>query len=201
MGESKTNEFMMPQLVFATHNAHKTAEVALMLKSQFKILNLDDLGCHTEIPENGSTFAENAAIKSAYVWQNYQIDCFADDSGLEVDALNMEPGIYSARYSGGGDVANYQLILSKLQGVSNRKARFKTVICLLIQGKELFFEGTLEGTIRQRPSGTQGFGYDPIFQPDGYTVTLAEMDMQEKNSISHRALAMRKLLDFLSNAD
>lgn len=192
---------MMPELVFATHNAHKTAEVALMLKAQFTILNLDDLGCHAEIPEIGLTFAENAAIKSAYVWENYQIDCFADDSGLEVDALNMEPGIYSARYSGAGDVANYQLVLSKMEGVSNRKARFRTVICLLLKGQEFFFEGALEGTIRPKPSGNQGFGYDPIFQPDGYTVTLAEMDMQEKNSISHRALAMQKLLHFLSIAD
>ncbi|TDO21700.1 RdgB/HAM1 family non-canonical purine NTP pyrophosphatase [Pedobacter duraquae] len=192
---------MMPELVFATHNAHKTAEVALMLKAQFTILNLDDLGCHAEIPEIGLTFAENAAIKSAYVWENYQIDCFADDSGLEVDALNMEPGIYSARYSGAGDVANYQLVLSKMEGVLNRKARFRTVICLLLKGQEFFFEGALEGTIRPKPSGNQGFGYDPIFQPDGYTVTLAEMDMQEKNSISHRALAMQKLLHFLSIAD
>jgi len=172
-----------------------------MLKAQFTILNLDDLGCHAEIPETGLTFAENAAIKSAYVWENYQIDCFADDSGLEVDALNMEPGIYSARYSGAGDVANYQLVLSKMLGVSNRKARFRTVICLLLKGQEFFFEGTLEGTIRSKPAGNQGFGYDPIFQPDGYTVTLAEMDMQEKNSISHRALAMQKLLHFLSIAD
>jgi len=188
---------MMPELVFATHNGHKTQEVALLLEDQFKVLNLDDLGCHTEIPETGNTFAENAALKTDWVWQHYHIDCFADDSGLEVDALNLEPGIYSARYSGGGDVANYELVLSKMQGIADRSARFKTVISLLHNGAQYFFEGVLNGTIRTAPAGSKGFGYDPIFQPEGYTITLAEMEMEQKNSISHRALAMKKLLDFL----
>ena len=192
---------MMPKLVFASHNKYKTREVSLLLENKFSILNLEDLGVDIEIPETGNTFAENAALKTNWVWVHHQIDCFADDSGLEVDALNLEPGIYSARYSGGGDIANYELVLSKMQNVVNRTARFRTVISLFKDGEQHFFEGSLEGTLRQHPSGTSGFGYDPIFQPDGYTITLAEMDMAQKNQISHRGIAMKKLLNFLAASD
>ncbi|WP_324288461.1 RdgB/HAM1 family non-canonical purine NTP pyrophosphatase [Pedobacter sp. SL55] len=151
-----------------------------------------------DIPETGNTFAKNATLKSTYVFENFGLDCFADDSGLEVDALNNEPGIYSARYSGvKNDTVNLEFLLKKMDGLTNRKARFKTVISLLKNGENYFFEGIIEGTIRTAPSGTNGFGYDPIFVPNGYDVTFAEMEMSEKNKISHRALAMQKLIAFL----
>lgn len=188
----------MKSLVFATHNLHKTQEVKELLAGKYTVLNLTDIGCTTEIPETGSTFAENAGLKSKFVLENYQLDCFADDSGLEVEALNQEPGIYSARYSGGkGDLANLQLVLQKMEGVSNRKARFKTVISLMQDGKEYLFEGVINGTLRTEPTGTSGFGYDPVFEPEGYAQTFAEMSMEEKNQISHRAQAMKKLIAFL----
>jgi len=187
----------MKQLVFATHNKNKLAEVQSILEGKYQLLGLTELGLIEEIPENGNSFAENASLKTHYVYERLQLDCFGDDSGLEVEALNQEPGIYSARYSGHGDAANTQLVWQKMDGVSNRKARFKTVISLLVDGQEYFFEGQLNGTIVQEPRGSQGFGYDPIFQPESYTVTLAEMTMAEKNAISHRALAMKALLDWL----
>lgn len=187
----------MKQLVFATHNKNKLAEVQAILTGKYQVSGLTELGITEEIPENGNSFAENASLKTHYVYERLQLDCFGDDSGLEVEALNQEPGIYSARYSGQGDAANTQLVLQKLQGESNRKARFKTVISLLVDGQEYFFEGQLNGTITLAPRGTGGFGYDPIFQPEGYEITLAEMSMSEKNAISHRALAMKQLLDWL----
>lgn len=188
----------MNQLVFATNNAHKTEEVSHLLEGKYKVLSLADIGCTVDIPETGSTFAENAELKTAYVVEHYQLDCFGDDSGLEVEALNNEPGIYSARYAGKrGDAENLQLVLQKMEGVTNRKARFKTVISLVKEEKKHLFEGVIEGTIRTAPSGEHGFGYDPIFQPDGYDITFAEMSMEEKNRISHRALAMKKLIAFL----
>ncbi len=187
----------MKQLVFATHNKNKLAEVQAILQGKYQVSGLSELGLTEEIPENGSSFAENASIKTHYVYERLQLDCFGDDSGLEVEALNQEPGIYSSRYSGQGDEANTRLVLQKLEGVTNRKARFKTVISLLVDGKEYFFEGQLNGTIIQEPRGTQGFGYDPVFQPEGHAITLAEMSMAEKNAISHRAQAMKKLLDWL----
>jgi len=188
----------MKKLIFATNNKNKTAEVIALLKHQYEVLNLDDIGCTADIPETGSSFAENAALKTAYVLEKYQLDCFADDSGLEVEALNNEPGIYSARYSGKrGDVENMNLVLQKMAGQVNRKARFKTVVSLAKEGQNYLFEGIVEGTIRTSTSGVQGFGYDPIFQPDGYDITFAEMDMAKKNEISHRAIAMRKLIAFL----
>lgn len=187
----------MKQLVFATHNKNKLAEVQALLAGKYQVSGLTELGITEEIPENGSSFAENASLKTHYVYERLQLDCFGDDSGLEVEALNQEPGIYSARYSGKGDLANTQLVLQKMEGEANRKARFKTVISLLSEGQEYFFEGQLDGTITLEPRGTQGFGYDPIFQPDGYNITLAEMTMAEKNAISHRALAMKKLLKWL----
>lgn len=189
---------MTKKLVFATNNTHKTEEVAHILAPEYQVLNLKDINCLVDIPETGDTFAENATLKSTYVFQNYQLDCFADDSGLEVEALNNEPGIFSARYSGvKDDATNLQLLLKNLEGESNRKARFKTVISLLKNGENHLFEGVIEGTIRTESTGSKGFGYDPIFQPDGYDITFAEMDMSEKNKISHRALAMQKLIDFL----
>ncbi len=187
----------MKQLVFATHNANKLAEVQAILKDKYQVSGLTELGITEEIPENGKTFAENASLKTHYVFERLQLDCFADDSGLEVEALNQEPGIYSARYSGMGDVANTRLVLQKLEGVSNRKARFKTVISLLVDGQEHFFEGQLNGSITLAPRGTNGFGYDPVFQPEGSERTLAEYSMEEKNAISHRAQAMKKLLNWL----
>jgi len=187
----------MKQLVFATHNKNKLAEVQALLKSHYEVIGLDDLGFHGEIEENGSTFAENASLKTHFVYENYHLDCFGDDSGLEVEALNQEPGIYSSRYSGGGDAANTQLVLEKLKGLENRNARFRTVISLMQNGEEHFFEGQLDGTITLAPQGTGGFGYDPIFQPAGLDITLAQMSMAEKNAISHRGTAMKKLLDWL----
>lgn len=187
----------MKDLVFATHNKKKAEEVRALLADQYNILTLDDIGCLDDIPETGSSFAENASLKSGYVASNFKMDCFADDSGLEVEALNNEPGIYSARYSGGDDVANYNLVLAKLKGKEDRRARFRTVISLLQDGNEYFFEGELPGVIRETPIGSNGFGYDPVFQPDGYEISLAEMTMEQKNSISHRAMAMKKLINFL----
>lgn len=189
---------MIQKLVFATNNAHKTEEVANILAPDYQVLCLKDINCLVDIPETGSTFAENATLKSTYVFEHFGLDCFADDSGLEVEALNNEPGIYSARYSGiKDDTTNLQLLLKNMEGQTNRKARFKTVISLLKNGENHLFEGVIEGTIRTEPSGTNGFGYDPIFQPNGYNITFAEMDMDEKNRISHRALAMQKLIAFL----
>jgi len=189
---------MSRQLVFATNNLYKTQEVQQLLSGQYEVLNLKDIGCTTDIPETADSFAGNASLKSRYVSEHYQLDCFGDDSGLEVEALNNEPGIYSARYSGGrGDEANLQLVLQKLEGEPNRKARFSTVISLMRNGEEFFFEGIIQGTIRHTPAGAQGFGYDPVFEPEGYTQTFAEMTMEQKNAISHRAIAMRKLIAFL----
>jgi len=191
----------MKELVFATNNQYKADEVGKLLAGQYKVLSLRDIGCEADIVEDGNSFAENAALKSRYVLQHFSLDCFGDDSGLEVEALNNEPGIYSARYSGNrGDQANMQLVLQKLQGVSNRKARFKTVICLSQGHQEYFFEGTVQGEIRNEPVGSNGFGYDPIFQPNGYDITFAEMTTDQKNEISHRAIAMRKLIEFLKVA-
>ena len=191
----------MQQLVFATNNKHKLEEVAAKLNGKIKLLSLDDIDCHEDIAETGQTFAENASIKSRYVYDKYQLSCFGDDSGLEIDALNNEPGIYSARYAGvhGNHQANIDKVLTKLTGVDNRKARFRTVISLIWDGEEHFFEGTVEGAIRHELSGTDGFGYDPIFEPDGYEITFAEMSMDEKNRISHRGRAMDKLITFLNS--
>ena len=189
---------MTQKLVFATNNIHKTKEVAEILSPTYQVLNLADIGCLVDIPETGSTFAENSTLKSTYVFENFGLDCFADDSGLEVEALNNEPGIFSARYSGvKDDTTNLQLLLKNMEDQTNRNARFKTVISLRKDGENHLFEGVIEGTIRTAPSGEQGFGYDPIFEPKGYSITFAEMDAAEKNKISHRALAMQKLIVFL----
>lgn len=189
---------MMKELVFATNNKHKTEEVGRLLQDQYTVLNLSDIGCTVDIPETGLTFEENATLKSSYVVEHFQLDCFADDSGLEIEALNQEPGIYSARYSGvKDDKVNLRLVLEKMEGLSNRKARFRTVISLIQNGENHIFEGLINGHITESPSGDQGFGYDPVFVPDGYPQTFAEMSMEQKNQISHRAIAMRKLIAFL----
>lgn len=190
----------MQQLVFATNNRHKLQEVAAKIKGQLALLTLGDIGCTDEIEETGLTFKANASIKSHFIWERYGLDCFGDDSGLEIDALNGEPGIYSARYAGthGNHKANNDKVLANLNGVANRKAQFRTVISLMWQGEEHFFEGVVVGSIRNEVCGTDGFGYDPIFQPDGYDITFAEMSMDEKNTISHRAIAVEKLIAFLN---
>jgi XTP/dITP diphosphohydrolase len=190
----------MQQLVFATNNTHKLIEVQALLYDKISLLTLNDIGCHEDIAETGRTFKENASIKSHFVSSRYKINCFADDSGLEIEALNGEPGVYSARYGGehGNHAANNAKVLDKMNGVSNRKARFIAVISLIWEGEEYFFEGTVEGSIRTELTGTDGFGYDPIFQPDGYDVTFAEMAIDEKNAISHRGEAVKKLVDFLN---
>lgn len=189
---------MSSKLVFATNNLHKLEEVNAMLNGAFELLTLEQIGCDVDIPETGVTFEENAGQKSWYVYNNYNMNCFGDDSGLVVDALNGEPGVYSARYSGTRDHdKNIDLLLKNLEGKENRAARFKAVISLVLNGKEHLFEGTVEGTIRHERSGSDGFGYDPIFQPDGYAITFAEMSMDDKNAISHRGRAVEKLVNFL----
>ena len=194
---------MSLKLVFATNNRHKLEEVSHKIGDHFELLTLNDIGCTEDIEETGSTFKENAAIKSNYVYKKYHLNSFGDDSGLVVDALNGEPGVYSARYAGehGNHAANIKKVLAKLDGIENRKARFVTVISLTWEGKEYVFEGVVNGTIRHETTGTGGFGYDPIFQPDGYDITFAEMTMDEKNKISHRARAMEKLILFLKNIE
>ena len=187
------------KLVFATNNSHKLEEVTEKLQGKIKLLSLADIGCFDDIAETGSTFRENASIKSRFIFNKYKLNCFGDDSGLEVDSLNGEPGVYSARYAGthGHHAANIDKVLSKLTDKVNRAARFHTVISLVWNGDEYFFEGSVEGSIRSECAGAKGFGYDPIFQPAGYAITFAEMSMEEKNRISHRAQAVEQLTAFL----
>jgi len=194
---------MIRQLVFATNNRHKLEEVSAKIGNSIQLLTLEDIGCTDDIEETGTTFRQNASIKSHYIFNKYQLNCFGDDSGLEIDALNGEPGVYSARYAGehGNHAANIAKVLLAMQDQPDRIARFRTVISLIWQGEEHFFEGTVEGTIRYEAAGDGGFGYDPIFQPDGYGVTFAEMTMAEKNHISHRAKAMEGLIGFLQQVD
>jgi XTP/dITP diphosphohydrolase len=202
MGIAKESGIMISQLVFATNNKHKAEEVEKLLSNHYRVLTLADIGCFADIPETGKSFAENALQKCSYVTRNFHIDCFADDSGLEIEALHDEPGIYSARYSGKrDDLANLKLVLKKMEGMKNRRANFRTVIALIKGGTEYLFEGVVYGNIRTSVAGVQGFGYDPIFEPDGYDITFAEMTMEEKNQISHRAIAMNKLMAFLREQD
>ncbi|WP_304062932.1 non-canonical purine NTP diphosphatase [Pedobacter glucosidilyticus] len=190
------------QLVFATNNAHKVAEVQSKINQQIKVLSLADIGCFEDIAETGLTLEENASIKSHYVFDNYQINCFADDTGLEIETLNQEPGVFSARYSGSRDAEkNIDLVLEKLKNESNLKARFRTVISLILNGEEILFEGIVNGNIRKERSGNGGFGYDAIFEPEGYNITFAEMDMASKNNISHRGLAVEKLIHYLNGLE
>lgn len=186
------------ELVFASSNEHKVNEIRAIAGEAISLKSLNDIACFDDIPETGSTFEENAGQKSRYIFERYHCDCFADDSGLEIDALNGEPGVYSARYSGSRDFEqNMQLVLDRLDGETHRNARFRTVISLILNGKEHLFEGSIEGKITQQRSGSKGFGYDPIFQPDGHEISFAEMDPSEKNRISHRAIAVAKLISFL----
>lgn len=194
---------MALQLVFATNNRHKLEEIAAKIDGKIQLLTLGDIGCNDDIEETGSSFQENAGIKSRYVYDKFHLNCFGEDSGLVVDALNGEPGVYSARYAGehGNHPANISKVLKKLEGAQNRKASFLTVISLMWNGQEYFFEGAVEGTIRHQVAGNGGFGYDPIFQPEGYPLTFAEMSLEEKNKISHRAKAVEKLVEFLNKAN
>ena len=190
----------MKKLVFATNNAHKLEEIRAILGDKVEILSLNDINCHADIPETADTLQGNAALKAQYIYENYGLDCFADDTGLEVEALNGAPGIYSARYAGGeghDSEANMKKLLSEMQDKDNRKARFRTVICLIEDGKEHFFEGIVNGSIIRERKGGAGFGYDPVFMPDGYSETFAEMGNDEKNKISHRARAVQKLCEYL----
>lgn len=188
-------------LIFATQNQNKAKEIQNLVPEGINILTLKDIGCHEDIAETAETLEGNALLKSTYVFERYDENCFADDTGLEVEALNGEPGVFSARYAGEekSAVANMDLLLRKLDGVKNRKARFRTVISLMLNGQEYQFEGIVNGLITVKKSGAAGFGYDPIFQPDGYSATFAEMSTNEKNAISHRGKAVRKLIEFLNN--
>lgn len=187
-------------LVFATHNQHKTEEAIAIAASSIQIRNLKDIGCTTEIPETADTLSGNALQKARFVYENYHTNCFADDTGLEVEALDGRPGVYSARYA--GEHCSYQdnvlKLLDEMKGKSNRKACFKTVIALILDGTEYLFEGRVDGLIIENQRGTAGFGYDPVFLPDGFEHTFAEMSEEQKNSISHRGRAMLKLMDFLN---
>lgn len=189
------------QLVFATANQNKVAEIQQLVPSFVKLLSLKDINCEEDIPETQATIEGNASQKAFYVYEKYDQNCFADDTGLEVEALDGRPGVLSARYAGESKDANANMdkILSELKEVANRKARFKTVISLVIDGKEIQFVGIVNGIILKEKKGNKGFGYDPIFQPEGYSRAFAEMDITEKNKISHRALAVNKLVEYLKS--
>lgn len=192
---------MKKKLVFATNNAHKLDEIRAILGDKVEVLSLKDIHCEADIPETADTLEGNAALKAEYIYKNYGLDCFADDTGLEVEALGGAPGVYSARYAGGeghDSEANMKKLLAELEGKSNRKAQFRTAICLIEGGVEHLFEGVVKGEIIAKKRGCSGFGYDPVFVPEGYTETFAEMGSDEKNKISHRARATQKLCDYLS---
>jgi len=194
------------KIVFATNNKNKLSEIKDILGDGFEVLSLNDIDCHDDIPETADTFEGNALQKAQYIFDRYHISCFADDTGLEVDALNGAPGVYSARYAGGeghDSEANMKKLLAELGENNNRKARFRTVIALiLINGEQTvtkLFEGIVNGQIIREKRGTEGFGYDPLFQPDGYDLTFAQLGMGIKNKISHRARAVEQLRAFLHN--
>lgn len=189
------------QLVFASNNKNKIKEIQQILPQSITILSLEDIGCHEEIPETSNTIEGNAILKANYVTQKYGYDCFADDTGLEVEALNGEPGVYSARYAGEqrNSEDNLNKLLDVLTGETNRNAQFKTVIALNTNGKQHLFTGIAPGKISLEKSGAEGFGYDPIFQPEGYQETFAEMASDLKNKISHRAIATQQLISFFEN--
>lgn len=188
------------KLVFATNNPHKLHEIKQLIGNSIQLLSLADIDCNEDIPENQETIEGNASEKAFYIWNKYQISCFADDTGLEIEALNGEPGVYSARYAGEEKSAekNIELVLQKLAKIKNRNARFKTIISLVIKGEETQFEGIVDGKILEEKRGQSGFGYDPIFQPDESSFSFAEMPLSEKNKISHRGRATQKLVDYLN---
>lgn len=186
------------KIVFATNNLHKREEVAAVLGNSFEIISLSEIGCTEEIPETCQTLEGNALQKARYVKEKYGLDCFADDTGLEVKALDGRPGVHSARYAGNHDSeANMNRLLHELKDCTDRTARFRTVVALVIYGKEYLFEGIVNGTIGKEKHGNEGFGYDPIFIPDGYSQSFAELGQDVKNTISHRSKAIAKLADFL----
>ncbi len=189
------------KICFATNNSKKIEEVKAALGSGFEIVSLQEIGCTEELPETGDTLDYNAFEKARFVKDNFGVDCFADDTGLEVEALGGEPGVYSGRFAGEprSDERNIELLLKKMQDKSNRKAKFRTVIALILDGKEYSFEGTAKGEILEEKVGFGGFGYDPVFRPEGFTKTFAELTLAEKNEISHRGKAVKALISFLSN--
>ena len=190
---------MKKKLVVATNNAHKLEEISAILGNEMELLSLKDIHCNADIPETADTLEGNARQKAMYIHENYGMDCFADDTGLEVEALDGAPGVFSARYAGDGhdSEANMQKLLKELEGKENRKAQFRTAICLIMEGKEYLFEGIVKGSIIEEKRGGAGFGYDPIFVPEGYDQTFAELGNDVKNTISHRARAVEKLCTFL----
>ncbi len=191
----------MKKLVFATNNSHKLSEIRAILGDRMEILSLSDIGCHDDIPEDAPTFEGNALAKAMWVKEKYGYDCFADDSGLEVDALGGAPGVYSARFCGRphDDAGNNAMLLEKLAGAESRAARFRTAIALVVGENRHFFNGEIHGCILEAPAGDGGFGYDPLFRPDGWNHTFAQGTPEEKNAVSHRGRAVRALIDFLEN--
>lgn len=189
------------KIVFATNNQHKLEEIKDIFPNNFEIVSLKDIGCNEEIPEDYETLEENALQKALFIKNKYGYDCFADDTGLEVDALDGKPGVYSARYAGENRSAedNMKKVLMEMELENERSARFKTVIALSMSGKEYLFEGSVEGKILEEKRGEKGFGYDPIFQPRNYDKSFAEMTNEEKNKISHRGRAVKKLIDFFKS--
>ncbi|MBN1462462.1 MAG: non-canonical purine NTP diphosphatase [Paludibacteraceae bacterium] len=192
---------MKKEIVFATNNLHKLDEVLPLLAEKYTVLSLNDIGCTEEIPETADTLEGNALLKAQYIYTSYGKNCFADDTGLEVEALDNAPGVYSARYAGEekSAEANMHKLLQELNGKTNRNARFRTAIALIIDGENYIFEGEVTGKIIENKRGTKGFGYDPLFIPTGYNQTFAEIALSEKNKISHRAKAVQKLITFLEN--
>ena len=190
---------MKQKIVFATNNTHKLEEVASILGESYEVMSLREIGCHDDIPETADTFAGNAIQKARYIKEHCGYDCFADDSGLEVDALGGAPGVFSARYSGGGSEANMEKLLHNLTEKNERGAQFRTVIALLVGEETHLFEGIVRGTIIHERRGEGGFGYDPIFVPEGYDLTFAQLGSDVKNRISHRAKAVEKLAEYLCN--
>jgi XTP/dITP diphosphohydrolase len=189
------------ELIFATNNNNKLKEVQAMLGNEFELIGLEHLNYTEDIPENHETLEENAMEKAIFIWEKFHKNCFADDTGLEISALNGKPGVKSARYAGENrdSGANINKVLAELKNTYNRQARFRTVIALILDNREHLFEGIVNGIIIDEKRGHEGFGYDPVFIPDGYNLTFAEMPLSEKNNISHRAIAFRKLIDFLKN--
>jgi len=187
------------KLIFATNNKHKLEEVKKIIGNDFEILSLENIKCFEDIPETQNTIEGNASQKSNYIYNKFKLNCFADDTGLEIDALNGEPGVYSARYAGENCSFedNMKKVLTEMQDKSDRKAQFKTVISLILNGKEFQFKGIIKGEILTEKKGNSGFGYDPIFLPEGYNKTFAELPLDIKNKISHRGIATSKLADFL----
>ena len=192
---------MKHTLIIATNNAHKLQEIQPLISDHFDIKTLKQIGCTDDIPETADSLEGNALLKARYIFEKYGCDCFADDTGLEIEALNGRPGVFSARYASDGHdfEANIDKVLGEMHGIDNRNARFRTVIALILDGKVNYFEGIVNGKIITERKGSEGFGYDPVFIPEGYTQTFAEMSLDKKNKISHRARAVARLVDFLNS--